>query len=119
MKSKIVIIITIILFITTAIIYDNFYTNKMVSGSYVYNFPTYIVDGPKTGDILNLKENGTFESNSWGNGTFIINGSDLELSYKDEFGKSSFDCGIYRPFFFGEPHISICRDLDYYFKKNK
>lgn len=119
MKSKIVIIITIIIIITTAIIYDNFYTNKMVSGSYVYNFPTYIVDGPNTGDILNLKENGTFESNSWGNGTFIINGSDLELCYKNEFGKSSFECGIYRPLFFGEPHISICRDLDYYFKKNK
>lgn len=89
----------------------------MVSGTYTYNFPTYIVDGPKTGDILNLKENGTFESNTWGKGTYTINGSNLELNYNDNFGKSSFECGIYRPLFFGEPRISICSDLDYYFKK--
>lgn len=88
----------------------------MVSGSYVYNFPTYIVDGPKTGDILNLKENGTFESDTWGKGTYIINGCDLELSYNDVFGKSGFELGIYRPLFFGEPRISVCRDLNYYFK---
>lgn len=117
MKPKIVIIISIILFISISIIYDNFYTSKIVSGRYVYNFPEYRVEGQKTGDYLYLKENGTFESNSWGNGTFIIDGSDLELSYTDKFGKSIFECSVYRPFFFGKPRISISRDLDYYFKK--
>lgn len=118
MKPKIIIIISVVLLFTTAIIYDNFYTQKMISGRYAYNFPSNIVDGPKTGEYLLLKDNGTFESTTWGNGMYEINGSKLALKYKYEMGEAAFDCGIYRPFFFGTPRISIQSDLDYYFKKD-
>ena len=118
MKSKTVIIIFFVLLVSISVIYDNYFTPKMISGKYVYNFPVYVVDGPSTRDYLLLKENGTFESNTWGNGTYKINGSKLAFKYKYEMGEAGFECGIYRPFFFGTPRISICKDLDYYFLKD-
>jgi hypothetical protein len=117
MKSKIVIITSVFLFIIIATTYDNFYTSKILSGKYTYKFPQYIVEGPKTGDYLILKENGTFESDTWGNGTYVINGSEIILNYKYELGLASFECKIYRPLFLGKPRISVCKDLDYYFKR--
>lgn len=118
MKPKIIIITSLVILFSIAIIYDNYYTQKMISGRYVYIFPTNIVDGPKTGDYLLLKENGTFESTTWENGTYKIIGSKLALKYKYEMGEAAFECGIYRPFFFGTPRISIESDLDYYFQKD-
>jgi hypothetical protein len=115
-KSKIIIISTIF-FMILSMVYDNFYPNWIISGQYIYEFPISCAEGPSNGDILILKENGHFESDTWGNGTFEINGSTLDLSYAYELGNAEFQCSIYRPLFWGSPRINMDRDLRYYFKK--
>ena len=62
MKARTGLLTSIISFITFSIVYDNFYTPWMISGTYVYNFPVAVADGPKQGDYLTLEENGNFES---------------------------------------------------------
>ena len=101
-----------------SVAYDNFYTPSVVAGIYTYDFPGIIADGPNTGDQLILQENGKFQSDTWGEGIFTMNGSELRLVYNYEFGKAVFSCNIYRRFFWEKPRISIVRDLNYYFKKN-
>lgn len=119
MKLKNILIILLFSFISVSMIHDNFYTLKMVSGTYVYHFPNEIVEGPSQGDKLILKEDGTFESDTWGNGTYSINGSQLDLNYRYEFGEAGFSCCFYRPMFWGQPRINIVKDLGYYFSKIK
>ena len=117
MKLKITLISSFILLIVLSILYDNLYTISMISGSYVYNFPAVIADGPGQGDTLILKENGDFENGTWGKGTYHISGSKLSLTYEYEFGKAGFETSIYRPLFWGKPRIGVVKDLDYYYKK--
>ncbi|MDO1445189.1 hypothetical protein Q0590_02950 [Rhodocytophaga aerolata] len=125
----------IILFIALSIVYDEIYTIGMISGTYVYNFPVAGAEGPSRGDQLTLKKNGQFESDTWGNGSFAIDGSALVLSYNDLPQEGSFQLEdslvsyqypggdvsvtfpLYRPLFWGRPHISVFRDLNYYFQK--
>ena len=104
-------------FLVLSIAYDNFYTSNMIIGTYTYDFPNAVPDGPCQGDHLILKENGNFKSDTWGNGRYVISGSKLQLTYNYEFGKSGYECSIYRKLFWGAPRLSIVRDLEYYFEK--
>jgi hypothetical protein len=111
MNRKIIIIaLSIIIFL---IAYDNFYTYGMISGKYLYDFPPAVVEGPNQGDVLTLNDNGSFESNAWGKGTYKLSGSKLILNYGVAYNQFTF----YRPLFLGKPRISVVRDLNYYFKK--
>lgn len=115
MKLRTIIITSVILITSFFIVYNNFYTPHMISGTWVYDFPVALPEGPSRGDSLKLKENGTFESDTWGNGTYILNGSELNLTY--EHGTAGFQTNISRPLFWDEPRIDIESDLCYYFKK--
>ena len=44
--------------------YDNYYTTNIVSGSYSYEFPFAVPEGPSKGDNLLLLENGNFKSDT-------------------------------------------------------
>jgi hypothetical protein len=84
---------------------------------------------------LTLKQNGQFESDTWGKGRFEIDGSTLVLLYTDLPQEGSFQLedsligykypggivsvryGLYRRFFWGRPRISVVKDLDYHFQK--
>ena len=89
----------------------------MLTGTYSYDFPSSVAEGPNQGDHLILKKNGEFESDTWGKGRYTISGSKLRLKYNYEFGRAGFECSIYRRFFWGEPRLSVVRDLNYYFAK--
>jgi hypothetical protein len=117
MTRKTLIITSFVSLIVLSIVYNNFYTTKMVSGTYIYNFPNAVADGPNQGDKITLKENGNFESDTWGNGTYKLKGSTLKLNYKYEFGKAGFEINIYRTMFYGKPKLSIEKDLNYYFER--
>ena len=118
MTRKNLIIIFLVLF-AILIAYNNFYTSEMISGKYIYKFPYFTAEGPKQGDAITLKENGSFESDTWGKGTYKLSGSTLNLNYTYEFGKAEFETNIYRPLFVGNPRIRISEDLNYYFEKEK
>ncbi len=96
-------------------IYDNFYTSTNLSGTYIYNFDNSVTEGPNHGDHLTLFEDGHFESDTWGTGTFKINGTKLTLLYNYSFGKAAFECKLFRPFFWGNPRIRIDPNLNYYY----
>ncbi|MFD2162483.1 hypothetical protein ACFSJU_08760 [Paradesertivirga mongoliensis] len=117
MNRRTVLAISAATFIVLSFAYDNFYTTDMIIGTYVYDFPWIVAEGPSKGDKLILKENGDFESDTWGKGVYKLDGSRLQLNYSCEFGKAGFETSIYRRFFWGKPRISIERDIGYYFRK--
>ena len=117
MNIKKVSILSLIILIIISIMHDNLYTVGMVSGEYTYNFPLGGPDGPNQGDKLLLKKDGTFQSDTWGEGTYKINGADLNLSYKYGYGRAGYGMIIYRSFYWGKTRLSIIRDLNYYFEK--
>ncbi|HEY0772282.1 MAG TPA: hypothetical protein VGD31_18300, partial [Sphingobacteriaceae bacterium] len=96
MNRRIVLAISALTLAVLSFAYDNFYTTNMIIGTYVYDFPGIVVEGPKQGDKLTLKENGEFESDTWGRGKYLIRGSKLQLTYNYQYGKAGFECGIYR-----------------------
>lgn len=117
MKPRTILIIFVITFFVVSIAYDNFYTTKIISGTYIYDFPNAIADGPSQGDRLVLKENGSFKSDTWGVGRYVVSGSKLQLTFNYELGKVSYECSIYRRFFWGAPRLNVVSDLEYYFEK--
>ncbi|RZK58781.1 MAG: hypothetical protein EOO91_07260 [Pedobacter sp.] len=116
MKLRTFIALFILTFVVISIIYDNFYTKSLISGRYIYNYEETL-EGPNKGDNLLLKQNGEFESDTWGKGTYKINGTRLNLSYSYSYGQAAYECSIYRPYFWGKPRISINSDLGYFFEK--
>lgn len=119
MSTKKIIILSCLSLILISILYDNFYTVGMISGKYVYKFPLSRPEGPREGDKLQLNKDGTFQSDSWGEGTYKIVGSALDLTYHDQLGRAGYQMTIYRPFFWGIPKICVDRDLNYCFEKRK
>ncbi|MFC3559431.1 hypothetical protein [Pedobacter jamesrossensis] len=113
MNFKIVLAVLFVILIIS-FCYDNFYTANLISGSYSYDFPLAVPEGPNEGDKLILMNNGDFKSDTWGRGTYKIEGTRITFN-THELG---FQTKLYRPFFLGKPRISISSDLGYYFKQN-
>ncbi|PWS31223.1 hypothetical protein DF947_11490 [Pedobacter paludis] len=96
MKFRIFLII-FSLIVITSIAYDNYYTTNTVSGSYCYEFPFAVPEGPSENDNLTLYENGNSKSDTWGSGIYKIKGSRITFM-THELG---FQTHLYRPFFGG------------------
>ena len=90
----------------------------IMTGTYVSNNSEPILEGPSGIDTLILNGDGTFES-GWANGKWRIENGNFEATYSYSFGKAGFSRSIYRPFFIGQPRISIFKDLNYYYRKIK
>ncbi|MDQ6469324.1 hypothetical protein RB619_01625 [Flavobacterium sp. LHD-80] len=101
-------------------LFKNFFTENMISGNYVSNNQQSLADGPSFGDTLKIYNDNRFESQTWGNGKYKLDhslkGTEIELTYKYEFGSAGYGMNISRSFF-GKPRISISSDLEYYFEK--
>jgi hypothetical protein len=115
MNIKKIIGLFLIGFIAISLLYNNMYTVGMVSGQYVYNFPSVVAESPRQGEKLLLKKDGTFQSDSWGVGTYRINGAHLELFNN---GIQIRSMPIYRPFYWGKLRLSVVPDLEYGFQKS-
>ena len=104
-KKTLLGIITV--FILT-IVYNSYFPVFLVTGEYEANIEDdYATYGVDNGDKLVLNKNGTFDSDSWGKGTYKINGA--EITFK--FDNDGFHTHFNRPMFFGKPRIIIFRDL--------
>jgi hypothetical protein len=101
------------------IAYDNYYPESMVTGEYIYRYryPSVLAESPHNGDKLLLKENGHFQSDTWGEGTYELRNGRLVLNYHDQMGEASFKTSFNREFFWSKPRIIIDYDLGHYFEK--
>ncbi len=80
----------------------------MITGKYIaYIENEFATFGVSNGDQLILKEDGTFLSDSWGNGTYVLKGTEIEFNLNNKNIHTYFN----RPLFFGKPRIIIFRDL--------
>lgn len=95
-----------------------------VVGEYINNNTEYVLEGPlpidKYVDTLKIFDDGTFESKTWGNGTYLVKGNflspRLRISYTYEFGKAGAEFIIQKPVI-GNLRIWLDQDLGFYFKK--
>ncbi|MCD2259499.1 hypothetical protein [Psychroserpens luteolus] len=104
---KITFIILTVLILGT-IFYNSYFPKFLITGKYVANIEDeFATFGVSNGDQLILNEDGTFQSDSWGTGTYVLKGKEIEFNYNDGSIHTQFN----RPLFFGKPRIIIFRDL--------
>ncbi|TKC06952.1 hypothetical protein [Pedobacter frigoris] len=112
-KTKHVIRLLILLFCINYC-YNNFFISKQITGTYlVKNFygEPFLMEIPYSWDTLFLYKDGRFKSGYYGSGTYHISydlgGTDIELSYHDDYaGKVYFNTSIER-FSWGDPKILL------------
>jgi hypothetical protein len=110
-------LITFVIIILPIVIWNNFYPNFLIQGTYISNNSHPILEGPSSIDTLTIYNDGTFKCKAWGKGTYTIKGSEIEFNYYYELGKAGFHTSITRPFFIGKPRISLFQDLEFYYIK--
>lgn len=90
-----------------------------MKGTFVSNNTGPIMEGPKSVDTLKLYEDGTFQNNSWGKGTYLINGDEIHFRYSYELGTARYTSSLNRKFLIGSPRIKLNSDLGFYYEKIK
>ncbi len=118
MKKIIIIIIASLLFLTY--LYNNFFTTRMLIGTYVnMNYKNSIED-PNIPDTLILLQNNTFSSQYFGTGkyslSYSISGSKLNLIFDDVIHQINIHPNIKR-INFNHTKIILCSDLNHYYEK--
>jgi hypothetical protein len=106
--------VLLILLTVLTVFYNSYFPKFLVTGKYVANIEDeFATSGVQNGDKLTLSEDGTFQSDSWGNGTYILKGTEITFQYSE----SSFRTYFNRSLFYGQPRIIIFRDLKSEFVK--
>lgn len=104
--------------------WKNYIPKSSIVGKYVNNNTEFVLEGPspiQNGiDSLVLLENDTFQSKTWGNGTYKISKSlmrtKIDLTYTYSMGKAGYSTQIEKSLF-GKIKIWLDYDLCFYFKK--
>ena len=112
MLKRIVLFFLLLFAITLAFNYT--YPIFLIKGTYVAHMPDqdgYL--GVKDGDTLSIHADGTFDSQSWGSGTYRIENDEITFRTENEAISTSFS----RPYFYGRPRIQIFYDLNSEFVK--
>jgi len=99
------------------VIWNNYYPTWIIAGIYVSNNNGPVLEGPSSIDTLALFENGTFKNGAWGEGTYEIEGNEIDFTYEYSMGKAGYRTHIDRSLFIWKPRISLNTDLQYYYKK--
>jgi hypothetical protein len=121
-NKKILILIIITLFLYRLII--SFFIPQIMVGTYYSNNKITILEGPsKFGEKLIIYPNGTFNSETWGNGKYEVVHSgifsnEIIFTYSDQYGKAVYHTNIVTDFLGLNPKISLNSDLEFYFIKN-
>ena len=114
MTLKRIVLFFLLLFAFT-LAYNYAYPVFLVKGIYVAHIPdegTYMW-GVQEGDTLRIQADGTFQSQSWGSGTYHIANDEITFRTKNEAISTSFR----RPYFYGTPRIAIFYDVNAEFVK--
>lgn len=102
----------------------NYVSKSTLEGLYINNNTEYILDGPRPieqgVDTLIIKNDNTFESQTWGSGTYKIKpsvfGSRIDFTYDYEMGKAGYEMMVSKPLFKAE-RIWLDYDMNFYFEK--
>ncbi|MDT7831672.1 hypothetical protein RQM59_04730 [Flavobacteriaceae bacterium S356] len=106
-KKKILLITAV--FIVITLFYNSFFPKFLIVGTYKSSIKDpFATNGIEHGQTLILKEDNTFISETWGQGTYTLHGSRIDFSFDNE----GFGTRFYRPYFYGKPRIVIFRDLN-------
>jgi hypothetical protein len=121
-NKKLLILIIITLFFYRLII--SFFIPQIMVGTYYSNNKITILEGPSGfGEKLIINSNGTFNSETWGNGKYEVVHSgifsnDIIFKYSYQYGSAAYHTSIVTNFLGLNPKISLNSDLEYYFIKN-
>ena len=102
------IILFCLLFFALTLAYNYAYPVFLIKGTYVAHVQgqdSYL--GVKEGDTLRIQADGTFDSQSWGSGSYIIANNEITFWIENEAISTSFR----RSYFYGSPRIAIFYDL--------
>ena len=114
MSSTKKVLIGIIVLIVFTIAYNLYFPKFIVVGEYQAHITDeFATNGIKNGDKLVLNDDGTFQSDCWGDGNYTISG--YKISF--DFGNEGFHSYFNRHLFFGDARIIIFRDLNSEFIK--
>ena len=114
MKKANLLLLAIILLILA---WNNYYPKWTLTGTFVSNNETPVLEGPSSIDTLILYDDGTFINGAWGKGEYEIDGDEIHFTYDYSFGKAGFRSHLDRAFFIWKPRISLNTDLRYYYRK--
>ncbi len=104
----------------------NYVSKSALQGRYINNNTEYILEGPRPIeqgiDTLIIKNDNTFESQTWGSGTYMIEpsifGTRIDLTYDYEMGKAGYEMLVTSPLFRQE-RIWLDYGMNFYFEKIK
>lgn len=104
----------------------NYASKTSLEGRYINNNTNYILEGPSPisegFDTLILNKDNTFDSKTWGTGTYKVKpsifGTSIDLTYEYEMGKAGYQMLVTSPLF-GKERLWLDSDLNYYFVKIK
>lgn len=102
----------------------NYASKTSLEGRYINNNTDYILEGPRPisqgVDTLVIKKDYTFDSKTWGKGTYRVKpsifGTRIDLTYDYEMGKAGYEMLVTSPMFRQE-RIWLDYDMDFYFEK--
>ena len=102
----------------------NYSSKTSLEGRYFNNNTDYILEGPRPisqgVDTLVIKKDYTFDSKTWGTGTYRVKpsifGTRIDLTYDYEMGKAGYEMLVTSPMFRQE-RIWLDYDMDFYFEK--
>lgn len=106
--------------------FTNYVSKSKIQGRYINNNTEFILEGPSPieqgVDTLIIKRDNTFESKTWGSGTYSIQpslfGTRIHLIYEYELGKAGYEMMVTAPLF--RPiKIWLDYDMNFYFEKIK
>lgn len=125
--KKLIIIVSLLIFGLLFIEgLTNYASKSSLQGRYINNNADYVFEGPRPisqgVDTLVIKNDNTFDSQTWGTGTYKVKpsifGTRIDLTYDYEMGKAGYEMLVTSPLF-GQERIWLDYDLNYYFEKIK
>lgn len=109
-KTKIILLASFIL----VTLYNTIFPRFLITGKYIASIDNeFATFGVAHNDQLMLNDDGTFHSDSWGEGIYVQRGKEIEFNSKDARISTYFN----RPLFLGTPRIILFRDLNSEFVK--
>lgn len=123
MKLKHFLLAAFLIALTVVIWRRNYFSNNNISGTYINNNYNSILEGPssikRSGiDTLTINPDGTFKNSSWGEGNYVIRGSNIHFSYAYELDKKAgYQTSLSRTAIIGKPIIILNYDLNFYYER--
>ncbi|NQZ45840.1 MAG: hypothetical protein HRT65_16165 [Flavobacteriaceae bacterium] len=99
------------------VVWNNFYPNQVVVGTYISNTTAPVLEGPATIDTLILHADGSYDNRTWGKGSYDIQGDAIHFTIRRRDGVMHYHTSLNRSYFLGKPKIQLDYDQGFYYFK--